>query len=142
MTGEDHTARGSGVPTPATGNPEPMRAEESPRAQIHSGRTIVLWALTSMALVAYVALGSVPAYIWRFGRLYEEAKPVLGIWTIEADNLPRVSRQWMLEGVFNGALIIFLTGAVVGFWFLLAPTREESRDDAVEPAHDPEITAA
>jgi hypothetical protein len=97
-----------------------------------SGRTIVLWALCSIALLAYVALGSVPTYIWRFGRLYEETKPVLGIWTIEVNNLPQVSHQWILNSTFYAALIVFLFGAVVGLWFLLGATENEiTRGDAV-----------
>lgn len=96
--------------------------------------SIVIWALASMGLLAYVILGSTPAYIWRFNRQHREFKSVLGTWTIKANNLPQVSQQWILEVAFYAALIVFLLGAIVGLWFLLQPG-----DDAAQmlpPADD------
>lgn len=83
------------------------------------GLTVILWALASNGLLVYVAFGSTPAYIWRFNRKHQEFKSVLGTWRIEANNLPQVSQQWLLEGVFYGALLLFLLGAIAGLWFLL-----------------------
>lgn len=81
--------------------------------------TVILWALTSIGLLTYVAFGSTPAYIWRFNRKHQEFKSVLGTWRIEAGNLPQVSQQWLVEGVFYGALLLFLLGAIAGLWLLL-----------------------
>ncbi|MDQ3540228.1 MAG: alkaline shock response membrane anchor protein AmaP [Chloroflexota bacterium] len=100
--------------------------EAKPQPSSPSGLTIVLWALVSIGLLAFVALGSIPAYIWRSGRKYQEFKSILGTWTIEANNLPRVSQQWLMDGVFYAALIAFLLGAIAGLWFLLRARDEEA----------------
>lgn len=96
-------------------SPDPRLS--SPRT---TGLTILLWAFVSMGLLAYVALGSTPAFIWRFGRKHRELKSILRTWTIEADNLPRVGQQWLLDGAFYAALIVFLVGAIAGVWLLLS----------------------
>lgn len=110
--------------------------DAKPRPSHMSGLTLVLWALASNGLLAYVALGSTPAYIWRFGRKHEEFKSVLGTWRIEASNLPRVSQQWLMTGAFYGALIVFLLGVIVGLWFLLGARDGEVA--AVDAASSPD----
>lgn len=122
----------------AAAGPEPERGDAARRGdgQLResqpSGLTIVLWAIASIGLLAYVALGSTPAYVWRFGRKYQEFKSVLGTWTIEANNLPRVSHQWLMEGAFYAALILFLLGSITGIWFLLG-----ARDGETLPVDTP-----
>jgi len=87
---------------------------------------VILWAIATIASVGYIAFGSVPAYTWRFGRLHEDARPVRGIWTVQANDLPDVSRQWAINGVFYGALIVFLLGVTLGLWYLLASENREA----------------
>ncbi len=106
--------------------------EAKPQPSSPSGLTIVLWALASIGLLAFVALGSIPAYIWRYGRKHQEFKSILGTWTIEANNLPQVSQQWLMDGVFYAALIVFLLGAIAGLWFLL-----RVRDEETSPTNTP-----
>lgn len=128
--------------------PAEDRSEASPEAEGNSpssdgsGTKIIVWALASIALLAFVALGSTPAYIWRFGRKYQELKPVLSIWTMEANNLPRVSQQWIVDSAYYAALIVFLVGVVIGLWFLLgAADHETPVSDAASPP-DSGMTAA
>lgn len=92
----------------------------------------VLWAFATIALFGYIAFGSVPAYTWRFGRLHDDARPVRGIWSVQASNLPDVSHQWLIDGVFYGALIAFLIGVTLGLWYLL--TSEDSKASPHQPA--------
>lgn len=100
--------------------------EETPPSPPHtSGLPIILWATLSIGLLAYVAFGSTPAYIWRFGRKHEELKSILRTWTIEVNNLPRVGHQWLLNGAFYAALIVFLLGAIAGFWLLLGARNDQ-----------------
>lgn len=111
--------------------------DDATRQPSHTGMvTIVMWALASMGLLAYVVLGSTPAYIWRFNRQHREFKSVLGTWTIEANNLPQVSQQWFLEAAFYAALIVFLLGAIVGLWFLLQPSDDAPPPQTLPPAAD------
>jgi hypothetical protein len=140
MAGEERTTSEPTVPLEAGDEEEASTSEVGSAATLMSGRTIVLWALCSCALLAFVMLGSVPTYVWRFGRLYEESRPVLGIWTIEMNDLPRVSQQWILDGAFNVALIVFLLGAIAGLWFLLGATEGETASDDTGP--DSETTVA
>lgn len=100
----------------------------------HRLRTI-LWAVATIALFGYIAFGSVPAYTWRFGRLQNDARPVLGIWNIQASDLPDVSRQLLINGVFYGALVAFLIGVTLGLWYLLSS--EDSDTSTVRPASSP-----
>lgn len=141
MTDEERVTSESEVHPDVRDEAEPSTARENPAVSQVSGRTIVLWALCSIALLAFVALGSVPTYVWRFGRLYEEARPVLGIWTIEVNNLPQVSHQWVLNGAFYLALIVFLMGAIGGLWLLLGATENETTP-AAGSAPDQESTVA
>ena len=118
-----------------------LTLETTPGKAAPSGITIILWALVSIAIITYVTLGSVPAYIWRFGRLHEESKSVLGIWTIEANSLPRVSHQWMLNVAFYGALIVFLVGVVAGLWFLLRAADDQTPSAKAASSPDRGTTA-
>lgn len=97
-----------------------------------SGTAIVLWALASIALLAFVTLGSIPTYVWRFNRKYEESRSILRIWVVEASNLPRVSQQWAIDGAFYAALVLFLMCVVAGLWFLVKA--EPSADDDRQPS--------
>lgn len=119
------------------------RIDDAKQRPSHTSRlTVILWALASIGLLAYVALGSTPAYIWRFNRKHQEFKSVLGTWRIEANNLPQVSQQWLMEGVFYGALWLFLLGAIVGLWFLLEAGDEgmSVSDPAPSSSPDPRTT--
>lgn len=97
---------------------------------------MILWAVVTTALFGYIAFGSVPAYMWRFGRLHDDARQVRGIWTIQAGNLPDVSAQWLMDGLFYGALVAFLVGVALGLWYLLSP--EDSDASPVESAPHPD----
>lgn len=142
MNDDVREASDGGEPT-ATEPGDASRIDDAKRQPSASGGlTIILWALASIGLLGYVALGSTPAYIWRFGRKHQEFKSVLGTWTIEANNLPQVAQQWLMEGAFYGALIVFLLGVIVGMWFLLQARDGEAPAPDLPPAQDSGPTSA
>jgi hypothetical protein len=95
---------------------------------------IIVWAVTSVALLTFVMVGSTPTYVWRFNRKYEESKSILSIWGVEADNLPRVAHQWAIDGAFFAALGLFLAGVITCLWFLVS---SEDRQDAAASGPGP-----
>lgn len=96
---------------------------------------MILWVVATIALFGYIAFGSVPAYTWRFGRLHQDARQVRGIWTVQASNLPDVSPQWAINGIFYGALVVFLLGVTLGLWYLLSSDDNEA--STIQPASSP-----
>lgn len=110
-----------------------MTEDYSPDAEI-TGSTpdprgdrvrIVVWTILSLALVAFLAFGSVDARIWRFGRLHVESKSIATIWRIQGDSLPQVSRQWMMETLFYGSIVVFVVCVVLGMRLLIDEARNE-----------------
>lgn len=125
---------------PETERVQTSRIDDAKQRPSHTSTlAVILWALASIGLLAYVALGSTPAYIWRFNRKHQEFKSVLGTWRIEANNLPQVSQQWLVEGVFYGALLLFLLGAIVGLWFLLDAENDGMSAPDSAPSSSPDL---
>ncbi len=80
---------------------------------------LIVWALISLGFLTFIAFGSVDARIWRFGNLRIESRSVLRVWTLQAENLPTVSQQWLLTALFYACIIAFVACALIGVWFLL-----------------------
>lgn len=101
---------------PATGSEAPP---PDTRGSSISTSRIVVWAVLSFATIAYLALGTVDARIWRFNRLRVDSKEILGIWTLQGDRLPSVTFQWILTSAYFVALVVFVIGVLAAFWLLL-----------------------
>ncbi|MDQ3656741.1 MAG: hypothetical protein M3457_16905 [Chloroflexota bacterium] len=91
----------------------------------HRVRTAI-WAVLSLAFVAFLAFGSVGARIWRFGQLEVESKSILRIWQVQGRNLPDVANGWLLQVLFHGSAIVFVGCVVLGMRYLLLEAGEES----------------
>lgn len=91
---------------------------------------LAIWGLSSVAFVAFLLLGSVPARIWQivgFGslarwELFVHWKPITRIWKIQADTLPDVPQQWLLQGIFYGCLLLFVAGSIWAARMLIMDT--------------------
>jgi hypothetical protein len=80
---------------------------------------LIAWAVISIGFLAFIALGSVDARIWRFNNLRIEPRSVLRVWTLQAETLPTVSQQWLLTTLFYTCIILVIVSAVIGIWLLL-----------------------
>jgi hypothetical protein len=84
------------------------------------------WAGLSVAFLGYLAFGSVNARFWKYDELQLgqdfaiEPKSIVRIWQVQADHLPQVPHQWMMQAVFYGAIAIFLACVIVGIRLLVA----------------------
>ena len=82
--------------------------------------------MVSLAFLAFLLVGSVPARIWRLGTLHVDTKSIAGTWAAELRNLPDQFPGWLTQSLFAGSIIIFVVGVVIGFHFLLAPDPPDS----------------
>ena len=85
-----------------------------------------IWAVLSLAFVAFLALGSVDARIWRLGQLEIESKSILRIWQVQGRSLPDVSNEWMLQVLFHSSAIVFVGCVILGMRHLLLEAGQES----------------
>jgi hypothetical protein len=85
-----------------------------------------IWAVLSLAFVAFLAFGSVDARIWRLGQLEVESKSIFRIWQVQGRSLPDVSNGWMLQVLFHGSAIVFVGCVVLGMRYLLLESGQES----------------
>lgn len=99
---------------------------------------LIAWALISLGFLAFIAFGSVDARIWRFGNLRIESRSVLRVWTLQAENLPTVSHQWLLTSLFYACILVFVACALIGVWFLLdsAGTGMSRTEPPTDPDQD------
>lgn len=111
--------------------PQPARSEVADRAGPvgpDRGRRVrtAIWAVLSVAFVAFLAGGSVDARIWRLGQLEVESKSILRIWQVQGRSLPDVSNGWLIQVLFHGSAIVFVGCVVLGMRYLLVEAGEES----------------
>jgi hypothetical protein len=119
------------IPTSETTAVGAIPANDS--ATAGSGRVrLALWAILSIAFFAYIAFGSVNARIWRLGELEVESRSIVRIWRIQGQELPDATYQWMIQGVFYGAIAVFVVCVIAGMRLLLAES-----PDAGQTGRDP-----
>jgi len=82
----------------------------------------VIWLVLGIAFLAFLAIGDVPARVWRTGKLHVEWKPVRRIWEVQIGDLPQVHYQFLMDGAFIGSLIVFVVGVLVAIRLLLTAT--------------------
>jgi hypothetical protein len=103
--------------------------DAGPGTRVRTGRVrLAVWIALSAAFVAFLALGSVNARIWRFGELHVEPKAIRQIWQVQATDLNDVSNAWPLQALYYGSLLIFVAGVILGMRYLLAESPEEALD--------------
>ena len=92
-----------------------------------------LWAIGAVLFLAWVALGSVSARIWRFNRLYFEDRRILEVWRYEGSNLPDVPFPGALIVLYYGAVLALVVGTILGLWYLLDETGFRSQSRSASP---------
>lgn len=94
---------------------------------------LIVFAVTSLAFLAYVAFGTVEARIWRFGRLNFEDRSIRHVWSYFGDRLPELPGQTFITGLYWVALAVMVIGTVAGLWLFLGTPDDDPASDA--PAH-------
>ncbi|HYI24072.1 MAG TPA: hypothetical protein VD767_01565 [Thermomicrobiales bacterium] len=81
----------------------------------------LVWLGVSLAFLAFIFFGSVPARTWQLGSLHIDSKSIAGIWAVQVDRLPDQFPDWFIVPLFVGAMVVFVAGVVYGFRLLLVP---------------------
>lgn len=144
------------MPTPQAASPDsssqsigiqPVAIEPASRTAAGSSRPrfdgLVIWAVASILVCAYIALGSLKARFWQLDIFQQawtqkiESRRVLHIWSYQFDHLPKVSSEWLLKAAFGGALFVIVVGTVIGMWLILDHSETESTSqETYLPGHE------
>lgn len=89
----------------------------------------IVFAVSSVAFLAYLAFGTIEARIWRFGRLYFEDRDITHVWSYFGDRLPEMPGQGLIEALYWIGLAVTVIGTVLGLWLFLGTDDED-------PAHE------
>lgn len=103
---------------------------------------LIVFAVSSLAFLAYVAFGTVEARIWRFGRLNFEDRTIRHIWGYFGDRLPELPGQAVFSGLYWIALAVMVIGTVAGLWLFLGTPDEDPAHEVHTFHHDHPSTHA
>lgn len=118
-------------PLPEQPVTEESRIAESPPVDENGtvNLALIVFAISALAFVVYLAFGTIQARIWRFGRLNFEDRTIRHVWSYFGDRLPELPGQAVISTLYWLALAVMVIGTVIGLWLFLA-----TPDD--DPAHD------
>lgn len=86
---------------------------------------VIVWAVATVLICGYVALGSLKARFWQLDVFQQawtqkiESRRVLHIWSYQLGHLPEVPSEGLLKVAFGGALFVVMLGTVIGMWVIL-----------------------
>ena len=91
---------------------------------------LIVFAVTSLAFLVYVAFGTIEARIWRFGRLNFEDRSIRHVWRYFGDRLPDLPGQALITGLYWTGLLVMVIGTVAGLWLFLGTPDEDPAKEA------------
>lgn len=103
----------------------------STEARIRKNLPGIVFAVVSLGFLLYLAIGTVEARIWRFGRLYFEDRNVRDVWGYLGDHVPDMPGQGIITVLYWVSLIVMIAGVILGLWLFLGP---DDGDPAIEAA--------
>lgn len=106
-------------------------AEDEAHERGGTRRPRLMFGVTSLAFLVYLAFGSVEVRIWRYGRLYFEDRTIRHVWAYFGDRLPDMPGQPVIQALYWLSLTVIVVGAVAGLWLFLEPDQDDVIDDAV-----------
>jgi hypothetical protein len=119
-------------PVSKESRPETAREQDQQRP----GRPLIVFGLSSIAFLAYVAFGTVEARIWRLGRLNFEDRSIIHVWGYFGDRLPDLPASGLISALYWASLAVMVLGTVIGLWLFLATDDEEPARE--HQSHGPE----
>lgn len=112
---------------PAT---DDLHTEETNEEKERINVPLIVFAVTSVAFLAYIAIGTIEARIWRFGRLNFEDRTIRHVWGYFGDRLPELPGQAFISGLYWAALAVMVIGTVLGLWLFLGTPDDDPATDA------------
>ena len=97
---------------------------------------VIVFAVTSIAFLAYIAFGSIEARIWRFGQLNFEDRTIRHVWRYFGDRMPHLPGQDLFTGLYWAGLAVMVIGTIAGLWLFLGTPDEDPAGEA--HTHAPE----
>lgn len=104
----------------------PDEIEDSSLGQVSRMTWIsrVVWLVASAGFLAYLAIGSVEARIWSYGRLYFQDRRISHVWSYFGDHLPDLPAEPLTAVLYYLSLVVMVLGTVLGLWYFLADAGE------------------
>ncbi len=125
----DPIERAAAIDEATAGSPPVAHGDASPGSRRQAGLTtnaLAVWAVLTLAFLAFLAFGSVSIHQWRWSFILDapqediETVRLMKIWTYQADRLPDVAISAVMPALFYGSLFVFVVGSIVAAWLLLA----------------------
>ncbi len=91
---------------------------------------LVVFGVTALAFLVYLAFGTIEARIWRYGRLYFEDRTIRHVWAYFGDRLPEMPGQPVIQALYWISLAVIVIGTVAGLWLFLVPDEDDAVDNA------------
>lgn len=118
-----------------TTNPALLDNQDTPEGEEGNGRLfpVMLFGIVSLGFLMYLAIGSVEARIWRFGRIYFEDRSVREVWAHMGENLPNMPAQPVFTALFWVSVAALVVSTIFGLWLFLGTDDEEPvRDHGIQ----------
>lgn len=95
----------------------------------------IVFAVVSLGFLLYLAIGTVEARIWRFGRLYFEDRSVRDVWAYLSDYLPNLPGGGVISALYWLSLGVMVIGVILGLWLFLGTEDEDPSVAYPEQTH-------
>jgi hypothetical protein len=109
---------------------EETRSVETTETGERDNVPLIVFAVTSVVFLVYIAFGSIEARIWRFGRLNFEDRSIRHVWSYFGDRLPELPGQSLVSGLYWMGLAVMVIGTVAGLWLFLGTPDEDPSSEA------------
>jgi hypothetical protein len=110
--------------------------EEHEEAGISRQLPRLVFVIASIGFLAFLAIGSVEARIWRFGRLYFEDRTVREVWAYFGDRLPDMPGQPVFTALYWISIAVIVLATLVGLWLFLGTGDDDPATEAASNAPD------
>jgi hypothetical protein len=119
---------------PVSKESRPQAAREQDQQRL--GLPHVVFGVSSIAFLAFVAFGTVETRIWRLGRLNFEDRSITHVWGYFGDRLPDLHASGLISALYWVSLAVMVLGTVIGLWLFLGTDDEEPARE--HQSHGPE----
>lgn len=112
-------------------------AERSPRPSRQASRwRMIAWAVGVIGLVIWLAAGTVPTTTYAYNPFtevtlrYVTDESLQHIWAYQAQHLPTVGYQTLLDGAFSVSIAVIVLCVIGGSWMLLVTASDSLPPEA------------
>ncbi len=116
MNAESSESMVRGLPDAREPSSGPVRGMIGVEAGTPSRGQVLVWAVLTIALVLFLAIGSVTTYD---GRGKPEQARITRVWSAKAETLPDVGHARLLRFYFFGAAALFIAASIAGMGIML-----------------------